>query len=61
MSKFIPTSGFKWIYPKYFDVNKCTNNSSKGCVLGTDLEHPKELRELYDDCPLAPDKLKNAV
>ena len=33
MSKFLPTSGFKWIDPKEFDLNKYTNNSSKRCVL----------------------------
>ena len=29
----VPTSGFKWIDPKTFDLNKYTSNSSKGCVL----------------------------
>ena len=38
--------------------NKYTNNSSKGCVLEVDLEYPKELRELHNDYPLAPDKLE---
>ena len=33
MSKFLPTSGFKWIDPKEFDLNKYTNHSSKRCVL----------------------------
>ena len=32
LSKFLPTSGFKWIDPKKFDLNKYTSNSSKGCV-----------------------------
>ena len=27
MSKFLPTSGFKWIDPKEFDLNKYTSNS----------------------------------
>ena len=27
MSKFLPTSGFKWIDAKEFDLNKYTNNS----------------------------------
>ena len=42
MSKFLPTSGFRWIDPKEFDFNKYTNNSLKGCVLEVDLEYPKE-------------------
>ena len=29
ISKFLPTSGFKWIDPKVFDLNKYTSNSSK--------------------------------
>ena len=56
MSKFLPASGLQWIDPKEFDLNKYTSNSSKGCVLEVDLEHPKELQELHNDYPLAPDK-----
>ena len=41
MSKFLPTSEFKWIDPKEFDLNKYTSNSSKACVLEVDLEYPK--------------------
>ena len=39
-------------------MNKYTSNSSKGCVLEVDLEYPKELRELRNDYPLAPDKIE---
>ena len=56
MPKFLPISGFKWIYPKEFDLDKYTSNSSKGCVLKVDLEYPKELQELHNDYPLALDK-----
>ena len=55
MSKFLPTSRFKWIE---FDLNKYTSNSSKGCVLEVDFQYPKELRELHNDYPLAPDKIE---
>ena len=58
MSKFLQTSRFKWIDPKEFDLNKYTSNSSKGRVLEVDLEYPKELGELHDDYPLAPDKIE---
>ena len=58
MSKIIPTSAFKWINPKEFDLNKYIRNSSEGCVLEADLEYPKALRELHNDCPLVPDKIK---
>ena len=33
VSKFLPTSGFTWIDPKEFNLNKWTSNSSEGCVL----------------------------
>ena len=49
MSKFLPTSGFRWIDPKEFDLNKYTSNSSKRCVIEIDLEYPKKLRELHND------------
>ena len=57
MSKFLPTSRFKWIDPKEFDLNKYTSNSLKGCVLGVDLAYSKELRELHNNHPLALDKI----
>ena len=58
MSKFLLTSGFKWIYPKEFDLNKYTSHSSKDCVLEVNLEYPKDLRELHNDYPLAPDEIE---
>ena len=39
-------------------MNKYTSNSSKGRVLEVDLKYPKELRELHNDYPLAPDKIE---
>ena len=38
ISKFLSTSGFKWIDPREFDLNKNASTSSKGCVLEVDLE-----------------------
>ena len=58
MSKFLSMSGFKGTDPKEFEMNKYTCNSSKSCVLEVDLEYPKELRELHNDHPLAPDKIE---
>ena len=57
-SKVNSTSGFKWIDPKQFDLNKYTSNSSKGCVLEFDLEYSKELHELHNDYSLAPDQIE---
>ena len=50
-SKFLPTSGFKWIDPKEFKLNKYTSISSEECALKVDLEYPKELQELHNDYP----------
>ena len=58
MSKFLPTNRFKWIDPKEFDLNKYIRNSSERCVFEVDLEYPKELQELHNDYPLAPDKIE---
>ena len=58
MSRFLPTSGFKQLDSKEFDLNKYTSNISKGCFLEVDLEFSKESRELHDDYPLAPDKIE---
>ena len=59
MSKFLPPSGFKWIDRKEFDLSKytSTSKSSKECALEVDHEYPKELQELRNDYPLAPDKM----
>ena len=53
MSKFLPTSAFRWIDSKEFHLNKYTSNSSKGCVLEVDPEYFKELCKLHNDYPLA--------
>lgn len=52
--KFLITRRIKQIYPKEFNLNKYISNSSIGCVLEGDLEHPKELRQLHN-YPLALD------
>ena len=58
ISKSLPTSGFNWIDPKEFDLNKYSSNNSKGCVLEIDIEYPKELQELQNDYPLVPGKIE---
>ena len=58
VSKFLPTSGIKWIDPNGFDLNRYASNSSKGYVPEVNLECPKELQELHNDYPLAPDKIE---
>ena len=58
MPKFLPTSEFKWIVPKEFDLNEYTINTLKGCVFEVDLNYPKELQEIHNDYLLAPDKIE---
>ena len=58
MSKFFPTSEFKWIDPKELDLHKYISYNSKGCVLEVNLECPKELQKLHNDYPLAPDEIE---
>ena len=49
---------FRLIDPKKFYSNKYRGSSSKRCVLEVDLEYLKELRELHNNYPLAPDKME---
>ena len=42
----------------YMQINKYTNNSSKGWVLKVDLEYLKELDKLHNDYPLALHKIE---
>ena len=58
MSKFHPTSRFKWTDLKEFDLDKYASKSSKGCVLEVDIEYSKGLQELHNDYPLAPYKIE---
>ena len=55
-SQSLPTGRFKWIDP--FSVNlDCYNfESKKGLLLELDLEYAKELHNLHNDYPLAPEK-----
>ena len=57
VSKFLPTSVFKQIDPKEFDLNEYISNSSKGCAFEVDLGYPKELGEVHIDYTLGPDKI----
>ena len=57
MSKFLPTSGFIWIDPKEFDLNKYPSNSLRECVPEVDKieikremlsEHQLKIADLYN-------------
>ena len=57
-SKFLPTNSFKWVNLKEFYLDKYASISSKGCVLKADVDYPKKVKELYNNYPLAPDKIE---
>ena len=50
MSKPLPTGNIKWM--KY--LNNWRNSS---CILEVDLEYPKELHDLHNEYPVAPERL----
>ncbi|XP_068745285.1 uncharacterized protein [Montipora capricornis] len=59
MSQYLPTGGFRWMTKKQIDkidLSKYKEDSNKGSILEVDLEYPKELHDLHNDYPLAPEK-----
>ena len=64
MSQHLPTGGFKWIedgksVEEWANFIKSLNdNQEKGYFLEVDLAYPKELHELHDTFPCAPEHLK---
>ena len=56
MSKYLPTGKFKW--KENINLNNYSDESKKGLILEVDLEYPKELHDLHNDFPLAPEKIK---
>ena len=53
MSKPLPTSGFEWMTDD--EIDDCKHLS---CILDVDLEYPKDLHNLRNDYPLAPERVK---
>lgn len=54
MSKYLPYGGFKWINTD-IDIMNVNDESPKGYILEVDLKYPKELHDLHNDFPLAPE------
>ena len=52
MSKPLPTHGFKWMKD-----NELETWDLHSCILEVDLEYPKELHDLHNDYPLAPEQI----
>ena len=60
MSGYLPYGEFKWFTQEKinsFDLNSISEKSPIVYILEVDLKYPKELHELHNDYPLAPEKL----
>lgn len=55
MSKKLPTGGFKWMEEEELCGDAWRNVP---CILEVDLEYPKELHDLHNEYPLAPERMK---
>ena len=53
MSKPLPTHGFKWM-----KTSELETWGLYPCILEVDLEYPKELHDLHNDYPLAPEQIE---
>ena len=56
-SQPLPYSGFKWLTQNDPKNGKFKRKNGKGWILEVDLEYLKELHELHNDYPLAPEKM----
>ena len=58
MYHYLPTSSFIWLTEREInkiDLAKYKEDSKKGVILEVDLEYPRELHDLHNDYPLAPE------
>ena len=61
MSQYFPTGNFKWMTDKKIskiDLGKYKAYGKKGLILEVDLEYPRELHDIHNDYPVAPEKVK---
>ena len=61
MSQYLPTGNFRWMTDKEIskiDLGKYKADGKKGLILEVDLEYPQELRDIRNDYPVAPEKVK---
>ena len=58
VSEYLPYGEFEWLENiAGFNVMTINEKGDIGYILKVDLEYPKELHELHNDYPLAPEKL----
>jgi hypothetical protein len=59
MSLPLPTHGFEWMNESELaNWKHVTRQDGEGCILEVDLEYSKDLHELHNDYPLAPEIVK---
>ena len=61
MSQYLPAGNFRWMIDKEtnkMDLGKYKADGKKGLILEVDLEYPRELHDLHNDYPVAPEKAK---
>ena len=58
MVQHLPTSGFKWSSASIEDILQHPVDDQVGFICEVDLEYPKELHQMHNDYPLAPEKLE---
>ena len=61
MSQPLPTGEFDWLNEEEItnlDITQISDESEEGYILEVDLKYPKELHDLHNDYPLAPEKMK---
>ena len=58
MSQSLPVSNFKWMTKVHLENwREISSQEDRGCILEVDLEYPKELQDLHNDHPLAPERI----
>ena len=58
MSPLLPVSNFKWMTESHLENGReISSQEIRGCILEVDLEYPKELHDLHNDYPLAPERI----
>ena len=57
MCRLLPVGGFKWLTQSEIDEMTKDPSKIKSCTLEVDLEYPKELHDLHNDYPLAPESV----
>jgi len=58
MSQPLPVSNFKWMTEIHLENwREISSQEGRGWVLEVDLEYPKELHDLHNDYPLAPERI----